>query len=150
MDPYSILGVSQSASLEEIRRAFRKLAAKYHPDRNPNNKAAEVIYKDVSAAYDLLTNPRKQGPSHTPAPAPTMVHPFVPPFVRGGRKKRGARRGYMPPRPPGAAPKIKPGSSYTVRPADVKLGSVPLKDLPPWMPRATMFGQDPLDRGKPS
>jgi hypothetical protein len=152
MDPYSVLGVSQSASLEEIRRAFRKLAARYHPDRNPDNKVAERIYKDVSAAYELLTNPRKQGPSHSPGPAPASVHPFMPPFVRGGRKKKGPRRGYMPPRSPGAParPEIKPGASYTVRPDDVKLGGVPLKDLPPWMPRAKMFGKDPLDRGGPS
>lgn len=151
MDPHSILGVSQSASLGEIRRAFRKLAAKYHPDRNPNNKAAEVIYKNASAAYDLLTNPRKQGPSHTQGPSKQAPPTEVPVVVRGGRKKRGARRGYMSPRPGGPRPEIKPGSSYTVRSGDVKLGSVPLKDLPRWMPRAPMFGrQDPLDRGGPS
>jgi len=71
-------------------------------------------------------------------------------FARG-RKKRGARRGYMPDRgQAGPRPEVQPGATYTVRPDDVKLGSVPLKDLPPWMPRATMFGQDPLDRGGPS
>lgn len=145
MDPYSLLGLSQSATPEEIRRAFRKLAAKYHPDRNPNNKVAEKIYKEASAAYELLTNPRKHGPSHTSETPRTAPPPIVPVFGRGGRKKRGARRGYMPPRAQaGPQPTIKPGDQYTV-PPDVKLGSVSLKDLPPWMPRAPLF--DPLDRG---
>lgn len=53
----------------------------------------------------------------------------------------------MPPRP-GPRPPIKPGDVYSV-PPEVKLGQVPLKDLPPWMPRATFFGSDPLDRGGP-
>lgn len=162
MDPYSVLGVSQSATPEEIRRVFRKLSLKYHPDRNPNDSNAEAIYKEVSKAYDLLTNPGKQGSFHSqPAPRPRpqpAPPPIVPVVVRGGRKKAGGRRGYMPPghqpRPksvkPGAQytvpPTIQPGSQYSV-PPDVKLGSVPLKDLPPWMPRATFFGHDPLDRG---
>ncbi len=155
MDPWSVLGVPQSATPEEIRRAFRKIAAKYHPDRNPNNKAAEKIYKEASAAYELLTNPRKQPRDHQQTPPPPGPQPYHGAYAfRPTRKKRGARRGYMPERPgapPRPAPPPKPGSSYTVRPNDVKLGSsVPLKDLPPWMPRAPLFGQDPLDRGGPS
>lgn len=147
MDPYSVLGVSQSASPEEIRRAFRKLAAKYHPDRTPGDAKSEKIFKDVSKAYDLLTNPGKQGPSHSRPPPPPPPPPIVPVVIRGGRKKCGPQRGYMPPRP--SRPPIKPGDVYNV-PPEVKLGSVPLKDLPPWMPRATFFGVDPLDRGASS
>ncbi|HXI87807.1 MAG TPA: DnaJ domain-containing protein, partial [Parvularculaceae bacterium] len=53
-DPYQVLGVSRSAADSEIRAAFRKLAKQYHPDRNPNDKAAEEKFKEVSAAFDIL------------------------------------------------------------------------------------------------
>jgi DnaJ-class molecular chaperone len=53
-DPYQELGVSRSASADEIRRAFRKLAKQFHPDANPGDKAAEERFKRVSAAFDLL------------------------------------------------------------------------------------------------
>lgn len=150
MDPYSVLGISRSATPEEIRRVFRKLAAKYHPDRNPGDSKSEKLFKEASAAYELLMNPRKSGQFHTQPAAPPPPPTIVPVVIRGGRKKAGARRGYMPPRTQvGPQPQIKPGASYTVR-SDVKLGSVPLKDLPPWMAKAPLFGQrkDPLDRGK--
>jgi curved DNA-binding protein len=59
---YTILGVSKSASKEEIKKAYRKLAMKYHPDRNKGDKTAEAKFKDVSEAYAVLsdTNKRKQ------------------------------------------------------------------------------------------
>ena len=53
-DPYQELGVSRSASAEDIRKAFRKLAKKHHPDVNPGDKAAEEKFKRVSGAFDLL------------------------------------------------------------------------------------------------
>ena len=53
-DPYQVLGVSRSASADEIRKAFRKLAKANHPDTNPNNKEAEERFKRVSAAFDIL------------------------------------------------------------------------------------------------
>jgi DnaJ-class molecular chaperone len=53
-DPYLELGVSRTASADELRRAFRKLAKQYHPDKNQGNKAAEEKFKRVSAAFDLL------------------------------------------------------------------------------------------------
>jgi DnaJ-class molecular chaperone len=59
-DPYQELGVSRTASADEIRRAFRKLAKQLHPDQNPGNKAAEERFKRVSAAFDLLGDEEKR------------------------------------------------------------------------------------------
>src|SRR5438270_12254412 len=56
---YDILGVSRNASTEEIRKAYRKLARKYHPEINPGNKEAENKFKEISAAYDALTDAEK-------------------------------------------------------------------------------------------
>src|SRR5512135_3847013 len=59
-DYYAILGVRKSASTEELRKAFRKLARKYHPDVNPGDKAAEERFKSLSEAYDVLSDPKKR------------------------------------------------------------------------------------------
>lgn len=59
-DYYATLGVSRNATEKEIRSAYRRLARKYHPDVNPNNKAAEAIFKEINAAYDVLSDPEKR------------------------------------------------------------------------------------------
>src|SRR6201986_4631874 len=59
-DYYGALGVKKSASSEEIRKAFRKLARKYHPDVNPNDKKAEEKFKEISEANDVLSDEKKR------------------------------------------------------------------------------------------
>ncbi|MBC7907572.1 MAG: J domain-containing protein [Rhodospirillaceae bacterium] len=58
--PYDILGVKPSASEDELRKAYRKLAKKHHPDMNPDNKESESRFREISAAYDLLSDPTKR------------------------------------------------------------------------------------------
>lgn len=57
MNPYKVLGVKQNASKEEAKKAYRKLAHKYHPDKNPGDKAAEEKFKQASEAWDRINNP---------------------------------------------------------------------------------------------
>src|SRR5438046_2569309 len=59
-DYYETLGVKRSASVDDIRKAFRKLARKYHPDVNPGDKAAEEKFKALSEANDVLSDPKKR------------------------------------------------------------------------------------------
>ncbi len=59
-DFYAVLGVSRTSTPEELKKAFRKLAMKYHPDKNPGNKSAEDSFKEVNEAYDVLSDPKKR------------------------------------------------------------------------------------------
>ena len=59
-DYYELLGVSKTATEDEMKKAYRKLAKKYHPDKNPGNKEAEEKFKLISEAYAVLSNPEKK------------------------------------------------------------------------------------------
>jgi molecular chaperone DnaJ len=59
-DYYQILGVSRNASEKEIKQAYRRLARRHHPDLNPNDKSAEARFKEINAAYEVLSDPEKR------------------------------------------------------------------------------------------
>lgn len=59
-DYYKILGVDKNATSKDIKKAYRKLAAKYHPDKNPNDKTAEAKFKEINEANEVLSNPEKR------------------------------------------------------------------------------------------
>lgn len=60
LDYYEVLGVSRSAGDDEIKKAYRKLALKYHPDHNPDDPEAEQNFKRAAEAYDILRDPDKR------------------------------------------------------------------------------------------
>lgn len=59
-DYYEVLGVDKSASADEIKKAYRKKAIQYHPDKNPGDKEAEEKFKEAAEAYEVLSNPDKR------------------------------------------------------------------------------------------
>src|SRR5918998_984643 len=59
-DPYKALGVERKASADEIKKAYRKLARQYHPDRNPGDEGAEERFKEIQEAYSILSDPDKR------------------------------------------------------------------------------------------
>ena len=62
-DYYEVLGVSKSVSDADLKKAFRRLAMKYHPDRNPDDKETEQLFKEAKEAYDVLSNANKKPPT---------------------------------------------------------------------------------------
>src|ERR671918_1219337 len=59
-DYYEVLGVNKDAAEDDIKKAYRKLAMKYHPDRNPDNPKAEEHFKEAKEAYEVLSDPQKR------------------------------------------------------------------------------------------
>ena len=92
-DFYEILGLSKNASDSEIKKSYRKLAMKYHPDRNQGNKEAEKKFKEASAAYEILKDPEKRSAYDQ------FGHDAFRQGGQGGAQEadaRGARRAALP------------------------------------------------------
>jgi curved DNA-binding protein len=96
-DLYDILGVPRTASADEVKSAYRKLAKKYHPDRNPGDKAAEEKFKEVTAAADVLTDPKRRS-LYDEFGADSLRSGFDPAKAEQYRqwKSHGAPQGGMP------------------------------------------------------
>jgi curved DNA-binding protein len=90
-DPYALLGVARGASDDEIRKAYRKLARKFHPDVNPNDRKAEARFKDISFAYEILSDKEKRA-RYDEFGAQSFAQGFDPEQAREyARWSRGAR-----------------------------------------------------------
>lgn len=75
-DPYSILGIKPGASEDEIKKAYKKMARKYHPDLNGNSKEAEAMMKKVNEAYDVLINKKSYSSSSSSSSSSERENPF--------------------------------------------------------------------------
>ena len=96
-DLYDILGVPRTATADEVKTAYRTLAKKYHPDRNPGDKAAEEKFKEVTAAADVLTDPKRRS-LYDEFGADSLRSGFDPAKAEQYRqwKQHGAPQGGMP------------------------------------------------------
>ena len=59
-DYYEILGIAKNAEADEVKKAYRKMAMKFHPDKNPGDKSAEEKFKEAAEAYDVISDPQKR------------------------------------------------------------------------------------------
>lgn len=126
-DHYAMLGVSRTVKPSEIRKAYRKLALKWHPDRNAGNKSAESRFKEISEAYEVLSDSSKRAKYDAlcaTAPRPTVPLQRdgmpVPDFVARAQARRQATFRTGP---------IEAGKRYVVR-GVFSTGPVQLKDMP--------------------
>src|SRR5476651_503143 len=82
-DYYAVLGVERTATPEEVKKSYRKLAVKHHPDKNPGDKAAEEKFKELGEAYEALSDPQKR------AAYDQHGHAAFDPRMRGGARGGG-------------------------------------------------------------
>src|SRR6187431_925787 len=82
-DYYEVLGVNRDAAADDIKKAYRKLAVKHHPDKNPGDKSAEEKFKELSEAYEALSDPQKR------AAYDQYGHQAFDPRTRAGRGASG-------------------------------------------------------------
>ena len=99
-DYYEVLEVSRDADADQIKKAYRKLAIKHHPDKNPNDKSAEEKFKELGEAYEILSNPQSRA-----AYDQYGHNAFDPRARRSGRRLRARRRRRRFPGPGGHLPR---------------------------------------------
>src|SRR5579871_4699517 len=102
-DYYKILGVSKSTNAEDLNKAYRKLARKYHPDVNPGDKTAEARFKEINEAYEVLSDPDKRHKYDTLGPNWQEQFGFNP------NSSAARTRTYTPPSGPGASGRMSNG-----------------------------------------
>ncbi len=100
-DPYQVLGVSPDASDEEIKRAYRQLAKKYHPDMNPGDQTAAKKMNEINAAYDQIKNPGKAQQTYHQSASGSYGGPYGDPFSAWYEAQRRQQQDYEEATPAG-------------------------------------------------